>query len=680
MFSGAKKEKNDDTVQLINVNAEEYKGSSSSLPKPVLVVKQRELLENVNFQIEVQSFVGKCKKTIHDLLDDSDLSNLVPGTIESRNVSLDEGTDGSLNDIYDDDGQGIRFASLFDDLADNFPEEKFQKLKDLIQSSKNVKTNVKSLNEAKSARDCFRILDSENLFSRLDVIFMQFLLRKTECKELEIKCIEYAIRHKALGFYEKQAEEGFTDVYFHVLGDLSTFNQEKRKKIQNIISVIVGCETNRIFFNGYRQSESFIAIVSVEVIYVKKLLAINEQDRQKFEGLDIDYFTVDFVKVFLRLSKESKQPTGMPLLEKEQFPKNYVPTVKERTLNKANFEFSSSKHYKFKSTLMASIGVSRGPIQHISCLKPDRLWYSFRYHIVEIDKNGLVLRELDVDRAHVGGHSMTKDGDLLFKKDSMVYMLTRNGEIQNLHIYVCSKYCIHSSKINCDIFVCDEYGSVQRYDKGGCRLKNIEIFNRLREHRKMKMELEELGWKKERKKEYEWEREHEHGLRDLMSDSPCPITENINGDIIATDSVLRKVFAVDSDGRHRFTYQCCSDSHYFKELFKEEDFIMYRWHSFQRKLFNPIGICNDLSGHILVGDNCYEDPSIHLLDKDGKFLAKLLTHRRLNLSALCVDDRNNLYVGDCSKINIYTYLSDTATKEHDSPLIESELKPKAIQI
>lgn len=74
-----------------------------------------------------------------------------------------------------------------------------------ILGSKNVKTNVKSLNEAKSARDCFRILDSENLFSRLDVIFMQFLLRKTECKELEIKCIEYAIRHKALGFYEKQA-------------------------------------------------------------------------------------------------------------------------------------------------------------------------------------------------------------------------------------------------------------------------------------------------------------------------------------------------------------------------------------------------------------------------------------------------------------------------------------------
>lgn len=73
-----------------------------------------------------------------------------------------------------------------------------------ILGSKKVKTNVKYLNEAKSARDCFRILDSENLFSQLDVTFMQFLLRKTECKELELKCIEYAKRHTALGFYEKQ--------------------------------------------------------------------------------------------------------------------------------------------------------------------------------------------------------------------------------------------------------------------------------------------------------------------------------------------------------------------------------------------------------------------------------------------------------------------------------------------
>lgn len=69
--------------------------------------------------------------------------------------------------------------------------------------SKKVK-NIKSLNKAKSARDCFRILDSEKLFTQLDVTFMQFLLRRTECKELEDKCVEYAKGQKALGFYEIQ--------------------------------------------------------------------------------------------------------------------------------------------------------------------------------------------------------------------------------------------------------------------------------------------------------------------------------------------------------------------------------------------------------------------------------------------------------------------------------------------
>lgn len=42
---------------------------------------------------------------------------------------------GSLNETYNDEVAGIKFAILFDDLADQFPEEKFQNLKDLIQSN-----------------------------------------------------------------------------------------------------------------------------------------------------------------------------------------------------------------------------------------------------------------------------------------------------------------------------------------------------------------------------------------------------------------------------------------------------------------------------------------------------------------------------------------------------------------
>lgn len=69
--------------------------------------------------------------------------------------------------------------------------------------SKKVKNN-ESLNEARSARDCFRILDSEEHFTKSDVLFVQFLLRRTGCKELEHKCAEFAKGQRALGFYEIQ--------------------------------------------------------------------------------------------------------------------------------------------------------------------------------------------------------------------------------------------------------------------------------------------------------------------------------------------------------------------------------------------------------------------------------------------------------------------------------------------
>eukprot|EP00105_Crassostrea_gigas_P015053 XP_011431932.1 PREDICTED: uncharacterized protein LOC105331445 isoform X4 [Crassostrea gigas] len=295
-----KRERNSDRFQPINVNAEEFKGSSCSFPHPVLVVKLKEQVENFHFQIKIKNFIGTCKKTIQDLF------NLVPGTMKSENVSSDEINDGSLNENYDDEVAGIKFAILFDDLADHFPEEKFKKLEDLIQSSTKV-NNIESLKEAKSARDCFRILYSENLFTKLDVTFMQFLLRRTGCKELDNKCAEYAKGQKALGFYEKQTEDGFKHIYFHVTGDLSNFNKEKRRQIRETVAAMVGCKTDRVSLNGYRHSESFIAIVSIEVIYVGKLVAINEQDRYRFVRLNIDYFTVDFIKVILKISPDSQR-------------------------------------------------------------------------------------------------------------------------------------------------------------------------------------------------------------------------------------------------------------------------------------------------------------------------------------------------------------------------------------
>lgn len=47
------------------------------------------------------------------------------------------------------------------------------------------------------------ILWKEKILSRSDVIIMQFLLKRTNCEELEKECIKYAKEQNAMYFYEK---------------------------------------------------------------------------------------------------------------------------------------------------------------------------------------------------------------------------------------------------------------------------------------------------------------------------------------------------------------------------------------------------------------------------------------------------------------------------------------------
>lgn len=49
---------------LIDVNHSAYKGTSNSLNSPVLVVQEKDLLENHFFHIKVDNFIGSSKKEI----------------------------------------------------------------------------------------------------------------------------------------------------------------------------------------------------------------------------------------------------------------------------------------------------------------------------------------------------------------------------------------------------------------------------------------------------------------------------------------------------------------------------------------------------------------------------------------------------------------------------------------
>lgn len=69
------------------------------------------------------------------------------------------------------------------------------------------------IKNATSAREYLRILKDKELFTPSDVIFMQFLLRETNCGSLNDKCIAYAKTQKALCFYEEPISKYFKKNY-----------------------------------------------------------------------------------------------------------------------------------------------------------------------------------------------------------------------------------------------------------------------------------------------------------------------------------------------------------------------------------------------------------------------------------------------------------------------------------
>lgn len=58
------KDEKSGTLQQINANADEYKGTSNSFPRPMLVVKHNKSLENYSFRIEVENLIGFTEKVI----------------------------------------------------------------------------------------------------------------------------------------------------------------------------------------------------------------------------------------------------------------------------------------------------------------------------------------------------------------------------------------------------------------------------------------------------------------------------------------------------------------------------------------------------------------------------------------------------------------------------------------
>lgn len=95
-------------------------------------------------------------------------------------------------------------------------------------------------------------------------------------------------------------ENGYKKVQFHVIGTLSCYTKAEIEKNRDTVAAFVGCNSTEIHVTGYYPSASFLVVLSIEDKLARKLLTVEQQEKDKLCKLNIDYFIVDFITVHLQ--------------------------------------------------------------------------------------------------------------------------------------------------------------------------------------------------------------------------------------------------------------------------------------------------------------------------------------------------------------------------------------------
>ncbi|XP_062618762.1 uncharacterized protein LOC134280370 [Saccostrea cucullata] len=285
----SKKNKDKDEYTPIDVNEEECRGTSNSLPHPLLVTTQRNLICK-SFKIEARNFIGASTKYI-------------PDDSSSPSCNMSDNKENRLNDIYKKKGSTIRFNNLHNVLIREIPEER---LKSLKRSLKVVSSRDVSVENIATVEDFFTTLYDEGIFKEQDVIMMQYLLRNIERPDLELKCVEYARNNKQCYFEEsKPAETGFKHVQLHVEKDFKNFTDMEMDNIVDTVAAIVGCDKSCIELVSVRPNRSFIIVLSMKAKFARIL-----EQKGSFGLTRLLTYNVDWIKVgnnTINIARETHQ-------------------------------------------------------------------------------------------------------------------------------------------------------------------------------------------------------------------------------------------------------------------------------------------------------------------------------------------------------------------------------------
>nr|XP_011433583.2 tripartite motif-containing protein 2 [Crassostrea gigas] len=461
------------------------------------------------------------------------------------------------------------------------------------------------------AEKCAICLNEINKIEEYFLPTSQDLLKSTKTDSTEIKKIMESIRTSMRA--EAESLKSMVDAV--TSDNIKQVNEQEKSLLQLLNSQDKKYNDYISYLNelvkkchGYLSSKDLQILMS-EITKSLKIDPIPETTRPVPPVFTAgQYSKEDVTKLLGRVTVPDTKPEIREIKPMETVSTQLKYTEKQR---KRDREKSDMKQTLCLSSSVTKVREYKVPgvynVCHISLGKSGILWVSDNGgNLVKTDLQWNQLQKIQTNGRFEGYHTVTQDGDLIFtdKENKVINRITVDNTITEfIKTGDWEPISIHSSHINGDILVGmikDKEAKVTRYNKTGKEIQNIQ-----RDTKGQKM--------------YKY---------------PHHITENINGDICKSDLNKYAVVVVNKSGQHRFSY------------------------TGQGSQFYPFGICTDLLGHIIVCNGIGR--TVDILDQDGQFLSLLLTEQQgmIGPRSLCVDDENNLLVGQygTNTVTVYMYL------------------------